>query len=367
MRLWHIALLLIAGIAVGIAFPGRFTDVFGRATLFVFLPALIFEGAWHLDVHLMRRSSIVIALLAFPGVVLTAGVIALCVRAVGGFDWSAAVLLGVILSATDPVAIIAVFRRLTVPHALRTILESESLLNDAIAVVLYRATIAAVVFSAGPIGIERAAMLAVTGVAAGIAIGGAAAYLAALLLRGHIAVPVQSAATFTGAYASYTLAEHFGWSGIFAVLTFGIVLRELERRSVSVSSARGVERFWDTAAAIANVVLFFLIGAALDLTRILPVLPAAAVTLAAVFIARTLLSYGLLFPVRSRLKPFWQTVVRMAGMRGALSLALALATPAVIAQRNLVINMTFVVVVVTILIGALTLRSRLERLALGSD
>lgn len=367
MRLWHIAALLVAGIAVGIAFPGRLTGLFGQATLYVFLPALIFEGAWHLDFHLMRRSALTIALLAAPGVALTAGVIAVCVHYIGAFGWSSALLLGATLSATDPVAVVAVFRRLPVPRRLATIVESESLLNDAVAVVLYRALIAALVLSAGTSGVWRAAGQALIGVLIGIAIGGALAYLAALLLRRSITTPVQSAATFAGAYGGYLLAEHGGWSGIFAVLTFGIVLRELERHRMSVASAEGVTRFWDATAMLANLALFFLIGTALDLRRLGPVLPAAAVTLGAVFFARVLLSYGLLALVRARLKPFWQTVVRMAGIRGALSLALALATPAAIPQRNLVIDATFAVVVVTILLGTLTLHRRLERLQLEPD
>ena len=367
MKLWHITALLVAGIAVGIAFPSRMTSLFGQATLYVFLPALIFEAAWNLDLHLARRAATTIVLLAVPGVVLTAAVIAGCVHYTGTFQWSAALLLGAILSATDPVAVVAVFRRLPVPRKLATIVESESLLNDAVAVVLYRATIAALIVSAGSAGVMRAAGQAVIGVIIGIVIGAALAYVAAFALRRQISAPVQSAATFAGAYGAYILADRGGWSGIFAVLTFGIVLRELERRRISVTCAQGVGAFWDAIAWAANFVLFFLIGAALDLTQLLHVLPAAAVTLAAVFLARAILAYGLLALVRARLKPMWQTVVRMAGIRGALSLALALATPAAIAQRALIINATFAVVVVTILVGTLTLAPRLERLNLEPD
>jgi CPA1 family monovalent cation:H+ antiporter len=355
MRLWHIAALLVAGIAVGVAFPGRLTGLFGQATLYVFLPALIFEAAWHLDFHVMRRQAAPIALLAVPGVALTAAVIALCVHYVGGFAWNSALLLGAILSATDPIAVVAVFRRLHVPKALATIVESESLLNDAVAVVLYRAILLAVIWQAA------------LGVVLGIVIGGILAYLAAFVLRRQFGAPAQSAATFAGAYGGYVLCDHFGWSGIFAVLTFGIVLRELERHRISVQCAEGVTGFWEALALAANLVLFFLIGAALDFTQLLHVLPAAAVTLGAVLLARVLVAYGLLSAARSRLPPFWQAVVRMAGIRGALSLALALAAPAAFVQRNLIINATFAVVVVTILVASLTLTRRLERLRLEAD
>lgn len=367
MKLWHIAALLVAGIAVGIAFPGRFTGLFGQATLYVFLPALIFEGAWHLDLRLMRRASVPIALLAVPGVVLTAGVIAVCVHYIGTFGWGAALVLGAILSATDPVAVVAVFRRLPIPRELATIVESESLLNDAVAVVLYRAILTAIIITPSIPHVVHAGAQAVVGVVIGIAIGGALAFAAAFALRRHISAPVQSIATFAGAYGAYVLADRGGWSGIFAVLTFGVALRELERRRISVESAEGVEKFWDAVALLANVVLFFLIGAALDFTRLVHVLPAVGITLGAVFLARVLLSYGLLAPARGYLRPFWRTVVRMAGIRGALSLALAIATPAAVAQRSLIINATFAVVVVTILAGTLTLEPRLERMQLENE
>ncbi|HEY9180151.1 MAG TPA: sodium:proton antiporter [Candidatus Baltobacteraceae bacterium] len=362
MKLWHIAALLVVGIAVGAAFPGRLTVLFGQATLYVFLPALIFEAAWNLDFHAMRRKALPIALLAVPGVALTAFVIAVCAHYAGGFAWQPALVLGAILSATDPVAVVAVFRRLPVPRELATIVESESLLNDATAVVLYRAILAAVLLSAGGAGVWNASWQAVLGVAISILVGGALAYFAAFALRRQIGGAAQILATFAGAYGSYVLCDHFRWSGIFAVITFGIALRELRRHRVTVGSAQAVAAFWDAAAMLANFVLFFLIGAALDFTQLGHALPAAGITLVAVLLARAVLSYGLLALARAHLEPLWQTVVRMAGIRGALSLALAIATPAAIAQRTLIVNATFAVVVVTILAGTLTLTPRLQRL-----
>lgn len=364
MRVWHFAVLLAFGIAAGIALPGRLTAFFGAATLYVFLPALIFEGAWNLDARLVLRAWKPIALLAAPGVVLTAGLVGVCVHYFGGFAWSAALVLGAILSATDPVAVVALFRRLPVPRALATIVESEALFNDAFAVVIYRAIVSAVLIGSGAAQMEHVVGVAAIGVVAGLLIGAALAYLAAFALRDAINASAQAAATLAGAYGAYFLAEHFRFSGIFAVIAFGMGLRELERRRVSVESANGVAHFWEIASAGANVALFFLIGAALDLTNLLHALPAVGVTVAAVLISRVALAYGLLSAVRHHLKPFWRTVVRMAGIRGALSLALALATPVGIPQRGLIVNATFAVVVLTILVGSLTLRRRLARLPL---
>jgi len=129
MQLPLIAVLLVAGIIVGILFPGRLTDVFGTATLYVFLPALIFEGAWRLEFRTMRSMAAPIAVLAVPGVLLTAAIIAAGVHYAGRIPWPPALLLGAILSATDPVAVLAIFRRLWLPRMLTTIIESEALLN----------------------------------------------------------------------------------------------------------------------------------------------------------------------------------------------------------------------------------------------
>jgi CPA1 family monovalent cation:H+ antiporter len=364
LKIWHIAALLVAGVIVGILLPGRLTAVFGTATLYVFLPALIFEAAWHLDLHVMREHWKPILLLAIPGVALTAAIIAGGAH-LAGMQWGPALLLGAILSATDPIAVIAIFRRLNVPKSLATIIESESLLNDAIAVVLYRAALAVLVAGASTRGLGGATLHAIVGVAIGIAIGLALAYLAAFALREAVSMPAQSAATLAGAYGAFALADSRGWSGIFAVIAFGIALREFERHRLSVASAQGVEVFWDRAAMLANFALFFLVGAALDLTRLRYTVTLDVAAVASVILARTLLAYGLLRLARLHLRPFWMTVVRMAGIRGALALALAIATPGAVAQRGSVINATFTVVVATILVGALTLRSRLERLPLN--
>jgi CPA1 family monovalent cation:H+ antiporter len=364
MKLWHIAALLLAGIGVGIALPGRFTPFFGDATLYVFLPALIFEAAWSLDLRQVQRNRRAIALLAVPGVALTAGVIAAGVHYGLKMKWDDSLLLGAILSATDPIAVVAIFRRLKVPRGLATIVESESLLNDAMAVVLYRAVLVALIFNASATAAGGAIAHALIGIAIGIGIGAAIAYVSAGVVRVARVALVDRIVTLAGAYGCYALATIYGWSGIFAVIAFATLLREIERRRVGVSAIAAVDRFWAFLAQIANAMLFFLIGAALDFTHMLHTLPIAAVTLGAVIVARLLLAYGLLQLARERLHPYWMRVVSMAGIRGALSLALALATPAVVGARSTIVDATFAVVIVTILAGTMTIAPRLKGLPL---
>src|SRR5579872_2815772 len=155
MKLWVIAALIAAGLVVGAFAPGAFTGWFRYATFQVFLPAIIFEAAWQLDFGTMRRAWRPIMLLAIPGVAVTAAAIAAIAYYGAHLQLPAALILGAVLSATDPVAVTAIFRRLEVPAVLATIVESESLLNDAVAVVLYRTVIGAVTAAAVAQGRDR--------------------------------------------------------------------------------------------------------------------------------------------------------------------------------------------------------------------
>lgn len=358
MRLWVIGALVAAGLAAGIFVPGGLAATFKTATFQVFLPAIIFEAAWQLELRVMRLAWRPIAVLALPGVIVTAAIIAGVAYFLGGLSLPAALVLGAVLSATDPIAVTAIFRRLPVPHELATIVESESLLNDAIAVVLYRALLAAIVASAlAPVRIEAAAVHALAGSFLGAAVGAAAGWAGAMLLRRSLPVPLQLLGTFACAYGVYFASEALNWSGIFAVLSCAIAMRQVERSSSAVQMRRSVQRAWDVAAVLSNAALFFLIGASVEVAHLWALRVLIFWTLVAVLISRVLVSYGLLQLV-PQMRRSWMDVVRMAGVRGAISLALALSIPSSVPQARLVVDATFVVVVVTLLVGALTYERR---------
>ncbi len=361
MQLGYIAALLIAGIAAGVIFPGRLTGLFGAATLYVFLPALIYEGAWRLEPRTMGRMWSPILILTVPGVIGTAAIIAVSVHYAGSIGWIPALLLGAILSATDPVAVLAIFRRLQLPHSLLTLVESEALLNDAVAVIIYRGVAAAATVTVAA-GLWQATGHAVLGAFLGIVCGAAMAGAAALVLGRRRQFIAYGIVTLAGAYGSYYLATRFGASGIFAALAFGVTLKLLQERRVDAACSEAVGRFWEGIALVANAALFFLIGSAIDVTHIGRALPISLLTAAIVLAARFAIVHGLLEFVRPRLHLAWLSVVRMAGIRGALSLALALSIPPGIPGRELVVNVTFVVVVITLLVGLLTLERRVKAL-----
>lgn len=367
MNLVYIVPVLALGMLVGFVRPGQFTQIFGHATLWIFLPALIFDAAWELHLDSARLYWKPIALLAFPGVALTAAVIAAAAHYGAGLPLGVALLLGAILSATDPIAVVALFRKIVIPRGLLTIVEGESLLNDAVAVVFYRALLALVGGAALVASSGAAVFAALLGIAAGLAIGLVIAFLVAGALRRSGNVPIQAVATFAGAYGGYYVAEHFGWSGIFAVITFGVALRAFEERRISPEAVRAVSRAWAWLLVAANALLFFLIGTSLDITRIMREPRLILVVLAGVLTARFCIIYGLLLPAaKPRLSHGWLAVIRLAGVRGALALALAVGTPPNLAYRGELIDATFCVVIVTIVAGTLTLGNLVRRLNLSA-
>jgi CPA1 family monovalent cation:H+ antiporter len=363
MKLWHIAALVILGLVVGLIWPGVLAEPFRRLTLEIFLPALIFEAAWHLDPRVMLKRWPPIVLLAVPGVLVTCALVGAIVSRFGGLDQANALLLGAILSATDPVAVVAIFRKLLVPKDLATIVESEALLNDAIAVVLYRAAIVGVVSGISTVRLAPLVLPALVGILGALVIGGAAGLVISLLMRPRINAALQSVATFAGAYVAFFICEHYYWSGIFAVIACALVAREADRRAGVGAVAEMVDLFWTQAAEVANAILFFLIGTAVELYRLPAEWRTILATLIAVVLARALIAYGLLSLDR-RLRQSWRTVVALAGIRGALGLALALALPATVPARQTIIDATFVVVILWVVIGALTLERGLAALEL---
>lgn len=361
MRLWQILLVVALGIGYGLIEPGRFAYAFGHATLYVFLPVLLFEAAWNLNYRAILRQWIAIATLAGPGVLLTALIVAGALSVVR-VPFGPALLTGAILSATDPIAVVAVFRRLKVPKTLVTIVECESLFNDAVAVALYRGVLVSLALGAPSIG----AMALVTldtlgGAVGGVILGVVLAFVLARTLRGSRDVRIQIAATVLCAYGAYFAADELRLSGIFATIACGIALRYYERAWITLSIAEDVNRFWDVGALLANVLVFFLVGAALQIGRVAQEPAFVLACIVAVAVARIVVA-GLLLP-----GPYpreWIDVVRVAGMRGGLSLALALAIPASIPYREAIVDATFAVSLATLAAGSLTLTRVVARAAL---
>ena len=345
----------VALVAIGALFPIQPPFAFGDTLLFVFLPPLIFEAAWNLDLAALRRTAWRIALLAVPGTLATAAIVAGSLVLVNALPLAPALLFGAIVAATDPVAVVAVFRRVVVPVDLRTLVEGESLANDGVALILFAFALALAAGQPTPVGAD--VLLGLLQVAGGAAIGAVAGVLCAGVLRATVASEYEITVTIVLAYVAYLSATALHCSGIFATAAGAIALRAAAARLPhAISNAADVDRAWSALAFVANAVVFIATGLLIRPERIVhePILVVTAVV--AVSLARAVLALLATRGTAGRITVF------LAGMRGALPLALALSLPDAQPYRPQIIDATFAVVLVTIVVQGASLEPLLKRL-----
>ncbi len=327
---------------------------FGATLLFVLLPPLVFEASWAIDLESLRRTALRITFLAVPGVVLAAGLTGYGMALFGQLPLPAAFVLGAIVAATDPVAVIAIFRRLDVPLDLQTLVDGESIANDGVALVLYGIALS---FATGGAvdSVVHEAGHAVVAVVGGTAIGIVWAMIVAFVISRTGTAVIEVTATVVLAYLAYLSADALGTSGIFATAAAAITLRALQRASPVALIAGEVDSFWSTIAFIANSFVFLITGLQLQLGRMVeePVLVAVAIV---VVVASRIVLATLV--IRSLT---WRWTVVFAGMRGGLSLALALALPANLAHRSSIIDAVIAVVLFTLIVQGVSLEPLLAR------
>jgi CPA1 family monovalent cation:H+ antiporter len=301
--------------------------------------------------------------MAVPGVVITVAAIGGGLALTGRLPLVPALLLGAIVAPTDPIAVIATFRRLKVPPELAVTVEGESLFNDGVAVVLYAAFAAALATG------NAIQPLALTGSVVAVALGGAAigiavAGVAYAVVRLTVDRDLHVIGSLLIAYGAYIGAEALHVSGIFAALCGGIAYRWFERRSNDDAIVEHVDTFWSIAAFFANTVVFMLVGARIEVGRIVAHPLIIVLTLALVIVSRVAVVYGVL-PFLGVPQRAWQHVVALAGIRGGISLALALSLPHGLAFRDDIIDAVYGVVAITILTQGLLLAPIMRRLPLG--
>jgi len=331
------------------------------ATLAFFLPALIFEAAWDFDTGLLRRVWTPIVVLAFPGVFATALIVAFGVALTGKIALTSALVLGAIVAATDPVAVLALFRRLRMPHELLAVVEGESVVNDGVAIVLTQTLLSCALgeFHGDILGTTICA-LAVAG--GGVFVGASAAIVLGLAFGWTRSLWAWGVLTAVLAYGTYGAASFIGFSGIFAVAAAGLFAPACAGLPATSDVYKRIERIWDAVAYIANATVFFLVGFNITFDGILrsPLVPVAA--LAATLVARIFLAYGLL-PLRSLAagNRAWRHTVALAGLRGGLSLALALGLPLRLPAREMILDAVFAIVFVTIVVQGTLIEPLLRR------
>jgi CPA1 family monovalent cation:H+ antiporter len=329
---------------------------------YLILPPLLFEAALALHWRELRANAGILLTLAALGTFIAAVVVALGATVIMGWPWEIAFVFGSLIAATDPVAVIAMFKDNGVGGRLRVLLEAESLFNDAVAAILFTVAVgfagSSASFDAGAVSWDLVRSVCGGGLI-GAAVGGGAILLASRSSE-HT---VEVALTVLAAYGAFLAAEQLHASGILATVVAGLVVGNLgvlsQRSEISERAKTFALEFWEFAAFIANSFVFPLIGVAIGATAFAPrsAIGLGAV-IALVLIARAITVYPLSFVfvrTRQRVPIAHQHVLWWGGLRGALALALALSLPETLDHRNEVVVTTFAVVAFSIIVQGLTM------------
>jgi CPA1 family monovalent cation:H+ antiporter len=342
----------------------------------VILPPLLFEAAINIHWKELRRDAVPVLTLAILGTVIAAAFVAIGMVVILAWPLKSALLFGVLIAATDPVAVIAMFKDNGVAGRLRLLVESESLLNDGVAAVLFSLVLAWAGASDGAAvpTVEAAYALVIT-VVGGIVAGLVCAGAAVATVRRTSDHLVESTLTTVTAYGSFLLAEHFGGSGVLATVAAGLlmgnvgILADDERGLISRRGREFALALWDFIAFIANSLVFLLVGLAVSGISFAQLgTETLVIIIVLVLASRAATVYPIcLWFVRSH----WavpmpdQHILWWGGLRGALGLALALSLEPSLPLRNEIVVATFAVVVFSVVFQGLTMPFLLRKRAVA--
>ncbi len=368
--------LVIVGLGLGFVTPLLFAvDPLSSLTLspnvilYVFVPPLIFESSINLDNQLLFETLTPSLILAGLGLLVSAGVVGGLMVWLTPLSLSGAFVFGSLISATDPVAVIALFKELGVPKRLTMVVEGESMLNDATAIVLFDVVMA--IIASGTVGVATlgdASVNVFVVLFGGILVG----VVIAVIIFGYSInlaknnALIQTTVSIIIAYAAFMVSQRYlQWSGVIAVMSAGLVVGWYLNHRLSLEVRTYLQEFWDYGAFIANSLIFLLVGLTTSdfIIRLGTESPrfwiAIGWAIIATLIARAVAVFGLI-PFSNWLQksePFgwrYQLVAFWGGLRGAVALALALSLDRSFPNRDLIIAMTLGVALFTILVAGTT-------------
>ncbi len=360
--------LVLTGLSLALARVDAGVGLTPEVVFDLLLPPLLFEAALNLPWRDLRGELGPTLAFATLGVVLCAGVVAAGLAWGLGWPWRPAFVFGALVSATDPISVIALLREQGVKGRLAVLIESESLLNDATAAVLF-----GLAAYSTDVGVESVARHLALTIGAGLGVGAGFAGLALAVAGRTDDHLVETAITTVAAYGSFLVAERMGGSGVLATVTSGLLLGNVgvmasgtPRLSLTPQGREFVLAFWEFAAFVANSMAFLLIG--LSLARIGPSFGlASAATVALALVGRA----AAIFPVSAlwgrRYSFGEQTFLWWSGLRGALALALVLALPESVPYRSEILIGAFAVVAFSVIVQGLTAGLALRRLRVGDE
>lgn len=347
-------------------------DNFGTIIFYFILPILIFQAALEINIKLLWENIIPIGLLALPLMLVSASVIAACVYyGIGhaiGFPWIAALITGALLSATDPAAVLALLKNANAPERLSMLLEGESLFNDATAVVMFSLliTIATGVMSAGSV--DEILLRFATVFFGGLVVGIMTGLITCLLMKiigGTGSFPLLS---LICAYATFLIAEDLlHLSGVMSVLAAGLTIGRCRRKTTTEINYEFAEKFWDLLGHIAESTIFLLAGITITLLMFKEQWLAMLIGIIAVVVARVVMVFGLfpilhIIPGVDAVPMKHQVVLAWGGVRGTVTLALALSLPLTLDYWYTIQSIAYGVVIFTLFVQATTIAPLIRKL-----
>lgn len=328
--------------------------------LFVFVPPLLYEAAYHLQLEDLRKNIVPILTWAIPGVVITTLLVGWGVARTIGISVPAAIVFGALMAATDPVAVVALFKSLGVPKRLRVLLEGESLFNDGTAIVVFG--VALVVAQTGDFNLQTGIVNFFRIAGGGLLVGTIVGLISNSMLARINEHIVESTITFISAYGAFMAGESLHVSGVLAVVTSGLIVGNYGYKHMSSTTRIAVTSFWEFVSFLANSFIFLLIGLEVNVSVLLENWQPILLAIGAVLVVRAMVIYTSSLFLRT-IPRAWQHIMVWGGLRGAISLALALSLPLSLgAERSQIQAMTFGVVLFTILIQGFSMSPVLRKL-----
>jgi CPA1 family monovalent cation:H+ antiporter len=377
--------LVVLGLIL--AFFPNFIDleVSSELILGLLVPPLLFEAVLHIPWQRLKADLLPVLMIAIGGTLISTFLIGYVVMEWVGLPWLAAMAFGALISATDPVAVIALFKSLGVNKRLAVLVEGESLFNDAVAVVIFNLALGAAIDGedlSWSHGIEEFLIVGLGGLAVGLLLG----YVVSAIILARVDDPlIETTTTLALAYGSYVVAESFGTivgieglhlSGILAVVAAGLMVGNIGLQNTSPSTRLTLDGFWELLTFLVNSFIFLFIGIQIEITELNTSLKDIAIAIGAILVVRTLLVYGINF-LHQLLQPDrkipmgYRHVAVWGGLRGAISLALALTVASSgafsVEVSDTIRLMTFGVVLFTLLVQGTTIGQLIKRLGLSGS